>query len=259
MLVGGPGQGKTTISQLISQTYRTALLSESTPQAASVRIALESHMTGLPQCGLPTPIAKRWPLRIDLATYADRLSGAPDTSVLGYLAERIERRTDEHVTPAELREWLAGWPWILILDGFDEVAAPSVRESLVHRVSEFLDDAEEADADLLLLATTRPRGYAGEFSTQQYTHLPLADLPTEIAIRYATTLAKIRLEDDPDALETVVAGLESAVRKDVTARLMRTPLQVTIMSLLLENPAGVPTQSCSVRRLLPNHLRARDR
>lgn len=242
VLVGGPGQGKTTISQLISQAYRTALLSESMPQAANVRTALETHRTGLPQRGLPTPVAKRWPLRIDLATYADRISGAPDTSVLRYLAERIEVRTDEHVTPAQLRDWLAAWPWILILDGFDEVAAPTVRETLVQRVSEFLDDAEEADADLLLIATTRPRGYAGEFSTQQYTHLTLADLPPEMAIRYATTLAKIRLEDDPDALETVVAGLDSAVRKDVTARLMTTPLQVTIMSLLLENPAGVPTQ-----------------
>jgi hypothetical protein len=155
-------------------------------------------------------------------------------SLLRFLAERVSDRTPESVTASQLRSWLGAWPWLIVLDGLDEVAAPSVREDLVQYISDFLMDAADADADLMVVATTRPQGYAGEFSRAHYEHLELLPLNRSQGMRYARRFAAVRHAGDPDLEAQVVARLEEAAADPVTARLMRSPLQITIMAILLE-------------------------
>jgi hypothetical protein len=242
VVVGGPGQGKSTLGQLLCQVYRVALLADRPeesmgPDAAQV---LRSTRSQLARLGIPIPAARRWPLQVRLSAYGDAIAGHPDVSLLRFLAEQVSRRTPERVTATDLVSWLQAWPWLLVLDGLDEVAAPTVRETLLQQVSDFLTDAAAADADLMVVATTRPQGYAWEFSPAFYDHLQLRPLERREALGYARRLAAVRHAGDPDLEAQVVARVANAAEDPITARLLRSPLQVTIMSFLLERRVRVP-------------------
>lgn len=245
ILVGGPGQGKTTVAQLICQIYRANLFTDLTrlgPAAAVVQTMQKHHFTN----NLRSPRMKRWPLRLELSRYAEVLGGTPDTSVVRFIAERITNRGPETVTASQLQTWLRDWPWLLVLDGFDEVVVPRVREAMIERISEFLVQAADVDADLLVVATTRPQGYSAEFTRDLYEHLYLIRLAQNEAVAFARKLADVRLHDDPDTHRNVLDRIGEAAADTLTARLMQTPLQVTIMSLLLELRARVPQDRYSL-------------
>jgi hypothetical protein len=274
VLVGGPGQGKTTVGQLVCQIYRANLIEDANslgPEAAAVVRTLRDHLA---DSSLPAPAMKRWPLRLDLSRYADVLAGDPDAPVLRFIADRVTDRVTETVTAPQMKSWLGSWPWLLVFDGFDEVVAAHVREALIERISDFLIEAASVDADLLVIATTRPQGYSGEFVSDHYEHLHLMPLNRRQALAFARKLADVRLNDDPDAHRNVMERIAEAADETMTARLMRTPLQVTIMSLLLEGRARVPqhryglfdayyetlynrevAKSTSTARLLEHHRR----
>jgi hypothetical protein len=242
VVVGGPGQGKSTMGQLLCQVYRVALLVDRPeesmgPDAAQV---LGSTRSQLARLRIPMPACRRWPLQVSLSAYGDAIAGHPDVSLLRFLAEQVSRRTPERVTASDLVSWLQAWPWLLVLDGLDEVAAPTVRETLLQQVSDFLTDAAAADADLMIVATTRPQGYAWEFSPAYYDHLQLRPLERREALGYARRLAAVRHAGDPDLEAQVVTRVANAAEDPITARLLRSPLQVTIMSILLERRVRVP-------------------
>ncbi|MEV0136863.1 hypothetical protein AB0H83_51630 [Dactylosporangium sp. NPDC050688] len=240
VVVGGPGQGKSTVGQLLCQAYRVALLSDRPDAVLGAEAArLRSHLQGeLSKLGLPQPGCRRWPIQVSLSKYGDAIAGGEDISLLRFIAQTMSTRTE--ITPAELKSWLGEWPWLLVLDGLDEVAAPSVRETLISRISDFLVDAAAADADLLVVATTRPQGYAHELSPENFDHFELLPLTVAEALDYARRLVDVRHRADPDLHERVLARVGSAAGEVLTARLMRTPLQVTIMSLLLERRPRAP-------------------
>ena len=241
VIVGGPGQGKTTIGQLICQAYRSAFLQRTQtsygPSSDRLRERLAADLAAL---DLPVPSSKRWPVRIGLADYSDALLADPGNSLIKHIAHRANLRTAEKVRPDHVQAWLGSWPWIVVLDGFDEVVAPHARERTMEAVSDFIVDAESVKADLLIVATTRPQGYAGEFTPKHYEHLSLTPLTPSHAIDYARRLASVRHSEDPDLQSAVINRIEEAATEPLTARLMRSPLQVTIMSLLLERRTRVP-------------------
>lgn len=240
LVVGGPGQGKSTLTQLICQAYRVSLLRESaclSHQASRLRDHLEESFASI---GLPIPKYLRWPIRIDLSAYSDVLAGDPELSLLRYIAGRIRSASPYDITASDLATWLSQWPWLLVLDGLDEVASPHMRESVTAAVSAFLVDAAAVDADVLVIVTTRPQGYAGEFGSEEYERLDLLALDERASVAYAGRLTAARFPDDEDARQKLQTRLSEAVSNDDSSRLMTTPLQITIMALLLERRQRAP-------------------
>ncbi|MET7368409.1 hypothetical protein ABZS61_21630 [Streptomyces sp. NPDC005566] len=241
-LIGGPGQGKSTVSQILCQAYRVALLREAKDRLdVDTADTVNSFDDEMHRMGLTMPAARRWPIRINLSEYADAVAGGEPVSLLRYFAAQISRRTPD-ITPNQLRSWLKAWPWLVVLDGLDEVASPQARDVVMERVNDFIIDARSADADLLLVATSRPQGYREEFSPRRYVHMRLEPLDTIYAVSYAKQLTQLRHRGDPDTASRVLKRLEEAAEDDLTARLMTTPLQVTIMAILLERRQRVPQQ-----------------
>ncbi|MGW8328080.1 NACHT domain-containing protein [Streptomyces sp. NPDC055897] len=241
-LIGGPGQGKSTVSQILCQAYRVALLKEARDRLdADTADTVQTFDDEMRRIGLTLPAARRWPIRINLSEYADAVAGGESISLLRYFADQISRRTPD-ITPNQLRSWLKAWPWLVVLDGLDEVASPQARDAVMERVNDFIIDARSVDADLLILATSRPQGYREEFSPRRYVHMRLEPLDTTYAVSYAKQLTQLRHSGDPDTAERVLERLAEAAEDDLTARLMTTPLQVTIMAILLERRQRVPQQ-----------------
>lgn len=169
------------------------------------------------------------------------MSGGSDASLLSYLAERLSSRIPDRVTASQLLGWLESWPWVVILDGLDEIASSRVRATVESRLNDFLIDAAAVDADLMVVATTRPQGYLEEFNPTAFETVKLRSLRPAEAEKYARQLNLIRHSGDPDFENTLNSAVSHAVNDRATAKLMRSPLQVTIMSLLLERRQRVPS------------------
>jgi hypothetical protein len=240
LLVGGPGQGKSTITQLIGQCYRVALLDGSLHQDHLTHPLAEALALGFQEGGVPLPQFRRWPVRIDLASYVDAAVDYRETSLIAYIAEQAGRRAGG-ISGPKVKTWLKAWPWLMILDGFDEVASSRGRETLMDQLDNFMGEVEGLGADVFIVATTRPQGYAGEFAHHGYREFELAPLDVQRAVEYGLKLAEARHGDkDPDMRDRVIERLNRAASDILTARLMRSPLQVSIMSTLLEARERVP-------------------
>ncbi len=239
LLQGGPGQGKSTIAQLLGQCYRVALLEDSIEPRTAAHTLIGRLKEGLKEAGIPLPRYRRWPVRIDLANYVDAAVNYQKTSLIAYIAEQANKRA-QGIHGPRVKSWLKAWPWLLILDGFDEVASARGRETLMDQISNFTNEVEMLGADVFVVATTRPQGYAGEFRQLGYHNIELAPLDVRRAVNYGLKIAQARHVDDPDMREKVSDRLNSAANDKLTARLMRSPLQVTIMSILLEARERVP-------------------
>lgn len=243
VLIGGPGQGKSTITQLICHAYRLALIDGSEmrslgPVGDEVREAMRQRLDKL---GLGLPAYRRWPVYIELAKFAEELQGNPEFSLLRYIAQQVDV-SGSPLKTAALTTWLKSWPWVVVLDGLDEVPIAELRDRVIQAVSDFIIEASAQGADILLIGTTRPQGYHNDFGhafrPQQF---QLKRLNRDQALAYGAAIADLRLSDeDPDGASQVKERLREAAEAATTQRLMTTPLQVTIMCSLAERQMSIP-------------------
>ncbi|MEV6527299.1 hypothetical protein AB0M43_35760 [Longispora sp. NPDC051575] len=248
VLVGGPGHGKSTLSQLIAQAYRVAILADADvgPQAQEI---IDSTTRALAGLGLQVPGNRRWPVRVDLAKYAEELSSGSDTSLLRWISTIILNRTEQDIQPAQLLRWLRAWPWALILDGLDEVPSIESRRLVYQRIEGLHATAEDLDADLLTIVTTRPTGYDERLPDTAFEHAALQQLSTGAAESFARRITDKRLSGDDEMRRKVAERMRDAAMDPATARLMRTPLQVTIMSFIVEKFPHLPPDRFSLFNL----------
>lgn len=241
VFLGGPGQGKTTLSQFVCQLHRAAALKQMGLDnfLPDTRSSVESVLRQAASEGIDCPNLARFPFRIVLNSFAADLSEGKVSTIVEYLAIKIKQRTGYGLSCDALRSWLKEYPWLVVLDGLDEVPSSSNRGSVMSAVQDFLIDINDLDADVLLIATTRPQGYNDEFSPENFSHRYLSPLTVPQALRYAGKLVNQRWGSDQDKALSILSKLSIAGEEESTARLMRSPLQVTIMSLLVET-LGVP-------------------
>lgn len=233
VVLGGPGQGKSTLGQFLAQFSRARLLRASScdvnPQAQD---AVGAILERAVKEDLPSTGPARFPIRIDLPGFADALQKARDDdqslTLLCYMARRMSRKLDSQVTADDLRAWLGTCPSLLILDGLDEVPPSGNRVPVVQAIDALWDDLHFVNGDAVVIVTTRPQGYNRDLDPEYWEHWELAPLEPSDAIRYAKQLSEVRLSD-ADRRDAIIAELERASEDPATVHLMMTPLQVTIM------------------------------
>lgn len=244
-VVGQPGQGKSTIGQVLCQAYRAALVGREHELGKDVDEILDELRPTLSRLQLDKPSNRRWPFYIELNKFAE-FAMSDNGTLLNFIAKSISDRSDYPLTAAQLASWRRQYPWFLVLDGLDEVPSPEARQAITTRLSDFLVDANADDADVAILTTTRPQGYAGEFDRPSFFELRLVDLTSSRARSYGHILATHWHAEDPQIKSNVLARLDEAAHDDLTARLMKSPLQVAIMSRLLEDRERVPQSRFSL-------------
>lgn len=239
LLIGGPGQGKSTVGQFLCQLHRAALLRDRREELASdAQQALDAVLHQRAAAG-PVVTTVLFPVRIELSRLAAWLATQTEEStVLTFLAAEVQRQTQELVSPADLLLWLAARPFLLVLDGLDEAPASAGRAQMLRVLRAFRVQLGEEPA--LLLVTTRPQGYGEEFADLQPRRL--AALSEAQVLAYASQLVARWFAHSDDEREEVMTRMRSAAADPATARLLRTPLQVTLMAALLHQLGDPPRE-----------------
>lgn len=239
ILKGEPGNGKTTLSKLLVQVYRAAFLNGSTTLSVDQQGVIDGLADAMKRFKGSLPKNRRWPIRVDLAEYAQERGHLTQDSLMRWIAESVSAQAvSARMTSVLLANWQKRWPWLVFLDGLDEVTEPQIRRAVIERVVEFVNEAEADDCDLLVVLTTRPVGYTENIAPNQFKTLTLADLTPKEALRYAEVVTQVRLRNDPDRRNNVLRHLRDATKNETFANLLRTPLQVLILSIIIENTGG---------------------
>lgn len=257
LLIGGPGQGKSTVSQLACQLHRVALLRSCKAELSKAEQDLvesfETNTSVSPTEIQPTQLALPnlvlFPLQVALPDFAAWLSaesaGNSRQGIPSFVrfAAFLPSAKQAGITDEMLLAMLKVMPSLIVLDGFDEVGATIDRKKIVEATNLLLRSLSENDGKVKLLVTTRPQGYAEELESVgvPFKKLYLAPLIKEEALAYADKLIAAKIigaDQQKRASEQIyAAALESA-----TVRLLTTPLQVTIMAALVQQIGRAPRE-----------------
>ncbi len=237
VIIGGPGQGKSTLGQFLAQVHRAILLNCEEELHRDTRSKTRKRKSFRPK-------TVRMPFRIVLKYFAQWLTDGPSLeSVEAYLAEQIAKGASRpgEVSASHVQEILRCRPALIIFDGLDEVMDPDLRARMIGRIEEFLARAEELGANLQVLATSRPTGYSGQFNPQEYWHLELQPMSPEKVREYANLWTNIKVELEEEQ-RRVRETLQECLREEHTRWLLTTPLQVTIVLLIIKDGGRPPAQ-----------------
>lgn len=183
VLIGSPGSGKSTLTQLISQVYRARLLGRLQDFEQD-----ENTVEEYEKCSL------RIPFRIILKDYAQWLSSqeTPENFFF-YLASQVSQRSGKNTTSEDLQNIIKSDATLFILDGLDEVPDKNLRQKMLDNIVTCIEQIQSVlNGDLKVIATTRPYGYSKEFDPSQYRHIELQPLEQVQAERYAQKWVEVR-------------------------------------------------------------------
>jgi energy-coupling factor transporter ATP-binding protein EcfA2 len=239
VLMGGPGQGKTTLGVYLCQTLRAALLVGQSGLSDDVKGILDTFRSS----GAPVPIGRRFPIRVELYKFAERLATEPKGYDLwAWLKDTSAFRPEGlgAVVQETWRAWLTAWPSCLVFDGLDEVPASANREDLLSAILEFVNELEAAHADTFVVLTTRPQGYRDELKSLGWQHHTLLPLREEDAVEYAGKLFGEWHIGDSLRREEHLKRFRKTIQERSTSALAKSPLQVTILCVLVEQLGHAP-------------------
>jgi shikimate kinase len=226
VLIGGPGQGKSTLGQFIAQIHRAYLLQK--------RDQINTDRNLL-------PTAVRVPFRVILKDYAQRLSEAGAYALETYIAEIVSEKAGRAVTADQIQTVLKDNPCLLILDGLDEVTEETLRANMLQHVSTFVARAETLNANLQIIATSRQNNYSDQFDPTIYVHFALVTMDRKKVLEYTAKWTDAKGLDGAKA-QFLKSSIKDCIEDRHFSPLMNTPLQVTIFILIILNGGTPPRQ-----------------
>jgi hypothetical protein len=253
LLVGGPGQGKSTLGQLACQLHRAVLLrpyrSDLTrSQGEVVRSLTDGTSSSDARTALPLPAQALIPIHISLPEFVawatkGVLEIDAQVPLLLRFIEQLPSASRLSFTARSLLVLCKQIGCLVVLDGFDEVGATRDRDLIVNAATELLWTLRQLDVSSQFLITTRPQGYAGEMGglglrLQEQTLIPLAQVE---ALRYAEKLIWAKI-DGADQRQVMFDRVKEAASEPATQRLLTTPLQVTILTALVQHMGRAPRE-----------------
>ena len=241
VIVGGPGQGKTTLLQFLCQYHRARCLGrdEYSPIAAGLA---------------PVTRVVRTPIKIELTAYAVwRRNRLPDTAasttpgqqepnvaLLSYIAETVATDSGRSFTEEDLALAIATRPMIVALDGLDEIANATERTAIADEVRTTNSRIRSITRSVMVLVATRP-GNVGNpiWRDINFSTLFLGDLTPALRMKYLdrwTAQSKLTPSEVVDLRSTFV---ESIAYPHVV-ELAGNPMQLAILLNLMQRRTVLP-------------------
>lgn len=240
LIKGGPGVGKSTLTQFLSLYHAARLVDPSLSKRLAERLKLRGGVTAE---SLDAHCEVRFPLRIELRRYAkwvgemQRKQANPHFAA--YFAECINKESSSSFDMEDIFTLTAKNPVLLLLDGLDEVPQPATREIVFRELQIFLDRCESEDCDVNVILSTRPQGYRGEFDGFQPLEWHVVDLSRKDFDDYSDRWLAERIantDERADARQRVADGMKS-----YAVQLMaKTLLQATVMLTIAERKLAIP-------------------
>ncbi|NES03477.1 MAG: NACHT domain-containing protein [Okeania sp. SIO2F4] len=167
------------------------------------------------------------------------------SSLENYLATEMGKITNrlEEISAAKVQDIFEKKECLLILDGLDEISDARLQQQMVEKIYTFLDWAEDIKVDikvyLKVVITSRPNMYKQQFNPERFPHLEILPLEKEQRTEYAQKWVKTR--DIHDGEQTRILDILKECEDDERiSRLLTTPLQVTIILLIIKNGGRPP-------------------
>jgi hypothetical protein len=244
VLIAGPGYGKSTLTQFLSQIY-TAYFLINIDNAKTTLKEIDNFLDECASSFKISPKCIRFPFRIVLKEYAswifDQSKKKLDYSLVNYLKTLLNKKCGVNYFSIEIiEELLKSLSLLIIFDGLDEVPSSSNRQEVIGEINKFTEIVlRRFDSDALFIGTSRPQGYSKEFDSSSYTHLKITDLSREDCLDYINKLLK-SIEENSDKRRTDLEILKAGSLDPVVSRLMKSPLQASIMTILVRSGGEPP-------------------
>lgn len=239
VITGAPGNGKSTLTRYLTQVYRSHFIADETNQQTVGEICSNTTQS-LVRIEAPAPACRRWPLRVELAQMASDMGPAGGPTLRRWLCDRITENASISIQPVTLDHWMKAWPCVIFFDGLDEVTSPWLRQRVLGEIAGFFEHLEAADADVLLVVTTRPTGYNERLLPEHFDQVDLDYFDPTEAAHYGRHITTQRFYDDPSFGAQVLSRFDSALSNAAAERLLKTPLQVLIFTIILSNSGALP-------------------
>ncbi|MGQ0369608.1 NACHT domain-containing protein [Leucobacter sp. Z1108] len=249
ILVGGPGQGKSTVLQYVCQFHRARRLGE------------EGYSAGQSELTRAESPA-RFPIRIDLRRYAQwaeqlRLKSgkrqkkqrqSPQeedrwSSLEEYVVDHIRRNIGMHkFAPEDLALLLATEPVLFALDGLDEVANLATRSRVVEEISRMRGRLRADAADLVILVATRPGAALRPLTASgAFPVLHLQRLTQGLRLQYLRQWVEV-LQLSEESAEKLQSTFMDSQHVPHVSELASYPMQLAILLHLLHRRQLLPQQ-----------------
>jgi len=246
LLEGGPGQGKSTISQYICQVHRVRLLNK------------KAEIDSLPNNIKNTPV--RLPFKIDLRHVASWIENQNpykgdinDDAFKKIWAKSLESFLIGHIYSHSLLEDFTTNDFIAIckvssilfvFDGFDEIANVQLRGEVIDFINKGINRISSNAKSIQIIITSRPAAFSDSvgFSVDNYPHFELVDITPKIINAYLEKWIKasdLNITDANEIKKLVNEKLKLPHLKD----LAKSPMQLAIfISLLRTKGQSLPNK-----------------
>ena len=247
VLKGSAGQGKSTVCQFLAQVYRAYFLKT---YCNYYNNKIKEFINNIESDDIPTPYCFRVPIRIELRLFSswmlNRQKEGKKCDLVTYISSTIGDKASDKFDNETLRLYFSKYSWIFFFDGLDEVPESSNRKEIMSEIEYFMDiELQQADTDALFFATTRPEGYVGEFNKSNFTHIDLVPLDRLTCFSYLKKLL-IAIEDDSTKRNNYLDILKQGWDNKQIAFMMQTPLQATIIAILVRAGGEPPRDKYSL-------------
>ena len=216
ILEGGPGQGKSTLTQMLIQIYRQQLLNKKDMN---------------PEGRWSPPGKSRLPLRIELRLFAEWLTKGNGDSIEEYLAFTISRDSaGSAVVVDDIHNMVENTPIILVLDGLDEIGNDTLRNEVLTKIAECIYRFEDnLGADLRVIITTRPPTVSNckEYLTD-FKRFPIAPMSPNRIKEYVQRWLSVQLQDEDDRKD-IGESFEKRQNEPHVQALIKNPMQLSVL------------------------------
>lgn len=247
VLKGGAGQGKSTVCQFLAQIYRAAFIKNF---GSISNNKIERFLEKVREDDINLPICYRVPITIELRLYSswivNRQRENKQYDLVTYISTLIGDVSSSKFDNETLRLYFSKYAWAFFFDGLDEVPESSNRKEVMNLIENFINiDLRQLDADAVFYATTRPEGYVGEFNKANFTHLDLLPLDKEECFLYLQKLL-FAIENNEMKRKEYFKIFKQGWNNKQISFMMETPLQVTIIAILIRSGGELPRDKFSL-------------